>query len=109
MLEEKQTLSYPNTPSATRPVLQVNDLPVHALPDQHILEPDEDTESGQKTWAQPSTADLDFMPESDSLRILENEPSHKIPDADLSKIKAELLATTLQQWNLLEDDVSVHM
>jgi len=59
---------------------------------------------------QPSASrDADYLPSTDSSnhKITEGEFNALIRDLELPKNKAELLASRLQQWNLLHHSVKV--
>ena len=71
---------------------------------------DEDSVSSNSEKRQPSASrDADCLPSSDSFnhKITEGELSDLIRDLELPKNKAELLASKLQQWNLLHHSVKV--
>lgn len=109
--KKKRSIVYPNTSSATRPVPHGDDLPVPIPPKDYVLQSDEDMEDGCKEQPASLQEDPDFTPESTPFRklhtISQNELSDLIRDLELSKNKAELLASRLQQWNLLEENVKV--
>ena len=65
---------------------------------------DEDSVSSNSDKQQPSASrDADYLPSTDSYnhKITEGELNDLIRDLKLPKNKAELLASRLQQWNLL--------
>jgi len=64
---------------------------------------DEDSISSNSEEQQPSVSrDADYLPSTDfSNHITEGKPTDLIRDLKLTKNKAELLASRLQQWNLL--------
>jgi hypothetical protein len=90
-----------------RPVLHTEDLPVPVPPPQYILHSDDEpTENRQKT-PQPSTSmDVDFTADlqfNEFHRITQEELNDLFRDLNLTKSKAELLDSRLQQWNLLKE------
>ena len=105
--KKKWTLNYPDIPSAIRPVPHGNDLPVPVPPDQYIRD---DEEYSQEISNEDVQNDSEFKPKSSTdkiHRISQDELSDLIRDLNLSKEKAELLASRLQQWNILEENVKV--
>ena len=96
---------YLNIPSAIRPVPHGDGLPVPELPDSFAMySDDKDSVSSNSDEQQPSASrDADYLPSTDSSnhKITEGEISDLIRDLKLPKNKAELLASRLQQWNLL--------
>jgi len=103
-MKKKLTIVYPNIPSAIRPAPYGDGLPVSEPPDNFsVYSDDEHSVSSNSEKLQPSTS-----------RVADNLPStgfsnHKITDGELSDIrdlrfskkKAELLASRLQQRNLI--------
>ena len=61
--------------------------------------------------SEPSTLeDVRFLPiavDDNPHQISQNELNDLVRDLGLSKSKAELLGSRLQQWNLLQDDVRI--
>jgi len=104
-MKKKSTLVYPNIPPAIRPVAHVDGLLVSEPPDNFDVYSDgEDSVSSNSEEQQPSASrDAEYLPSADSSshKITEGELSDLIRDLELPKNKAELLATRLQQWNLL--------
>jgi len=96
---------YPNIPSAIWPVPHGDGLPVPEPLDNFAMYSDnEDNVSSNSEEQQPSASrDADYLPSTDSSnrKITEGEVSDLIRDLELPKNKAELLASRLQQWNLL--------
>jgi hypothetical protein len=81
-------------------------LPVLEPPDNFTMYSDDENSEEQ----QPSASrDADYLPSTDSSnhKITEGERSDLIRDLELPKNKAELLASNLQQWNLLHNSVKV--
>ena len=104
-MKKKSTLVYPNIPSAIRPVPHGDGLPVPEPPDNLAMySDDEDSVSSNSERQQPSASrDAEYLPitDSSSHKVTEDELSDLIRDLELPKKKAELLASMLQQWNLL--------
>jgi len=102
---------YPNIPSAIRPVPHGDGLLVPEPPDNFAMySDDEDSVSSNSEEQQPSASrDADCLPSTDSSnqKITEGELHDLIRDLELPKNKAELLASRLQQWNLLHHSVKV--
>jgi len=101
----KQTLVFPNIPSAIRPVPHGDGLSDPETPEYFALySGDEDGVSSNSGEQQPSASrDADYLPSTDSCNhnITEGERNDFIRDFELPKNKAEFLASMLQQWNLL--------
>jgi hypothetical protein len=109
--KKKWTLRYPNIPFAMRPVLHGEGLPVPEPPYSYSLESEDEQDDEIYDSSGPSTStDPDFEPtvmSSEPHRITQNELNDLVRDLKLSKSNSELLASRLQQWNLLEENVTV--
>ena len=105
--KRKQTVLYPNIPSASCPVPHGEGLPVPDAPQSFSLESEEDDESSSSEISQ--SCDSDFLPFTSSKPhlITQGELNDLVRDLQLPKSKAELLGSRLQQWNLLADNVKV--
>ncbi len=96
-------MQYPNNASAIRPVPYIEGLPVANVPESFSLETDE--EENENCSPGPSMLnDPDFDQESSSEPhlITQSELHDLVRDLELTKNKAELLGSRLQQWNLLD-------
>jgi len=86
------------------------DFPVPEPPDNFAMYSDEeDSVSSTSEEQQPSASrDADYLESTDSSshKITEGE-LNDIRDLELPKNKAEMLASKLQQWNLLQHSVKV--
>ena len=104
-MKKKSTLVYLNIPSAIQPVPHGDGLPVPEPPDNLAMySDDEDSVSSNSEGQQPSASrDAEYLPSTDSSnhKITEGKLIDLIGDLKLPKNKAELLASRLQQWNLL--------
>ena len=108
--EKKWTVTYPNIPSATRPVPHSEDLPVPVPLQQYTLDSDEEPTENREKTPQPSSTDADFTADlqfNKLHRITQQELNDLVRDLDLPKSKAELLGSRLQQWNILEENVRI--
>jgi hypothetical protein len=96
-----------------RPVLHTEDLPVPVPPQQYIVDSDDEpTENGEKTPQTSTSKDFDFTADlkfKEFHRITQEELNDLFRDLDLTKSKAELLGTRLQQWNLLKENVRISL
>jgi len=110
-MKKKSTLVYRNIPSAIRPVPHGDGHPVPEPPDNFAMySDDEDSVSSNSEEQQPSASrDADYLPSIDfsNHKTTEGELNDLIKDLELPKNKAELLASMLQQWNLLNHSVKV--
>jgi len=110
-MKKKSTLAYPNTPSAIRPVSHGAGLPVPEPPGNFAMYCDnEDSVSSNSEEQQPSSSrDAEYLPSTDSSnhKIREGEFNNLIRNLELPKNKAELLASSSRQWNLLPHFVKV--
>jgi len=107
-MKKKSTLVYPNIPSAIWPVPHGNGLPVPELLDSFAMYSDNEASVSSNSEEQQPPASRD-LPSTDSSnhKITEGKLSDLIRDLKLPKNKAELLASGLQQWNLLHHSVKV--
>jgi hypothetical protein len=96
-----------------RPVPHTEDLPVPVPPQQYILRVDSDdepTENREKKPQPPTSTDFDFTADlqfNEFHQITQEEYNDLVRDLNLSKSKAELLGSRLQQWNLLKENVRI--
>ncbi len=100
----RSSISYPSLHSAVRPVLHSDDIPVPTPP---AVLPESDADSEAST---SNEDDSDYEPEVDSKKphlIGQGELNDLVRDLMLTKGQAELLASRLQNWNLLASDTTV--
>ena len=104
-MKKTSTLVYPHIPSAIRLEPHGDGLPVPEPPDNFAMySDDEDGVSSNSEERQPSASrDAEYLPSTDSSnhKITEGELINLIRDLELRNNKVELLASRLQQWNLL--------
>lgn len=110
--KKRMIIQYLSLSSVIRPVLHSDKLPFPNPPQEYILDSNEDSRNDvSKDITQPSTSRdpqiLSEVSSAESHKISQTELSDLIRDLNLSKKKAELLASRLQQWNLLKDKVKV--
>jgi hypothetical protein len=88
------------------PVPHTEDLPVPVPPQQYILDSNDEPTANREKTPQPSTSDYtaDFQ-FNEFHWIAQEELNDLIRDFDISKSKAELLGSRLQQWKVLEENV----
>jgi hypothetical protein len=100
--KKKWTLRHPNIPSTMRPVPHGEGHPVPEPPEIVTLESEKEEDDEICDISEPSTLkDHEFahnVMSAEPHRITENELNHLVRDL-------ELLASRLQQWNLLDDNV----
>jgi hypothetical protein len=94
-----------------RPVPHTEGLPVPVPPQQYILDSDDEPTENREKTPQPSTStDFDFtagLQFNEFHRITQEELNDVVSDLDLTKSKAELLGSRLQQWSLLKETVRI--
>ena len=112
----KHKIRYPNLDSARRPVKHDFCLPVPVPPDTYTLRSvsSDEEPAACEDVAQSSSAQSDpnYAPVPDINEphvISQEELNDLIRDLDLPKSKALLLASRLQQWNLLNQNVNISM
>ena len=100
---------YPNIPPAIWSIPHGNGLPVPEPPKNFVMYSDDEyIVSSNSEEQQPSPSrDAEYLPSTDSSnhKITEGELSDFIKDLELPKNMAELLASKLQQWDLLHHSV----
>ena len=101
--KNKKSITYPNLPSAIRPIAHSDDIPV---PIQPVSLPDSDSTSSD---GDSNEDNLYYQPENTQIRhiISQVELNDLVRDLRLTKGQSELLASRLQEWNLLEDETKV--
>jgi galactose-1-phosphate uridylyltransferase len=102
--KKKWTLCYPNLPSAMRPVPHGEGRPIPEPPEIITMESEKEEDDEICDISEPSTSkDYEF-----AHNVMSAEP-HSITQNDLNDLvrDLELLASRLQQWNLLDDIVKM--
>ncbi|KAK1803855.1 hypothetical protein P4O66_003802 [Electrophorus voltai] len=113
--KKKWAIAYPNIPSASQPVPHGEGLLVPEPLTEVSNDPSDDGDEMTLEFPGPSTSDghqetdPDFSQGASSVphRITQEELNYLVRDLELSKSKAELLGSRLQQWNLLQENVRV--
>ncbi|GBM36680.1 hypothetical protein AVEN_221950-1 [Araneus ventricosus] len=115
--KKKSTVEYSNVPSALRPVSHSEGLPISEPTTDFSISSDEDDLDVSHNSPQASTSacggskhDDDFScfdETSSPHKITSVELNNLVRDLEMSKTKAEIYASRLQQWNLLEENVRV--
>ena len=113
--KKKWTLTYPDIPSAIRPVPHGDGLPIPEPPESFTIDSDEgasqkDSDGSEEHQQATASRDPDFDFNSvldEPHRITQDELNDLVRDLELSKSKAELLGSRLQQWNLLAREVTI--
>ena len=112
MRKKKWAITYPNIPSALRPVPH-GGPPISERPKEFTIDSDDEDE-GQVTSGFPEPRACTDKPyvshgESSAPHILtQDELNDLVSDLELFKSKTELLASKLQQWNLIEVNVRIN-
>lgn len=108
--KKKWTVEYPNIPSALRPVSHGEGLPIPEPPTDFSISSDDEDGHASASSPQRGSKDDDFScfdETSAPHKITQDEMNDLVRDLDLSKSKAEILASRLRQWNLLEQNIRV--
>ena len=110
--KNKKTIAYPSLPSAIRPVPHGADLPVpdpERCMSDNISTSNSDMEREMQAGCCSAGHD-EYVPEQELDKpslFTQGELNDLVRDLGLSKSKAELLGSRLQQWNLLQNDVTI--
>ena len=108
--KKQQKIDYPNIPFAIRSVPHGEGLPMPEPPKEYNLNwemEEEDTEKTGPHQEEPTDPDFrDPAPESPH-KLKQNELNHLVRDLELSKVKAEMLASRTKQWKYLDEGVKI--
>src|SRR5678815_442067 len=110
--KKKSTVKYPKIPSAILPVPHADGLPIPIPPVHYNLESDVAEDCGSEESPCPSSSnDPDFVIDTQESCLpklfCQAGLNDLIRDLDLPKVKSELLASRLQERNLLLPNVNV--
>lgn len=116
--KSKGSITYPDIPSAIRPVKHSEHLPVPQPPEcKDVMHSDEDGDrdgAGADESAKVATtsdAVYESEPQPDEAKephlLTQSDLNDLARDLDLSKSKYEVLGSRLREWNLLHPDTSV--
>ncbi|QQP31526.1 Uncharacterized protein FKW44_025149 [Caligus rogercresseyi] len=100
--KNRQSLQYPDLPSARRPVAHCEDIPVPAFTQL----PDSDDEA-TITDERGDTEEFEYEAQDGPQTFSQCELNDLVRDLSLSKISSELLASRLKEKNLLGKDVRI--
>ena len=100
---KKSVIKYPNIPSAIRPVPHSDKRPIPEPREVDLLSSDDAESSEECSVSEPCTSrNEEFGITTGPHLINESELNDLVRDLDLLEVKAELLASRLKQWNLLQ-------
>ena len=106
--KKKSVIEYLNIPSAIRPVPHSDELPIPEPRETDLLSSDDAESSEECSVSKPCTSrNEEFGITPEPHLINECELNDLVRDLNLPKVKAELLASRLKQWNLLQSGVKV--
>ena len=105
---KKSVIEYPNIPSAIRPVPYSDKLLIPEPREIDLLSSDDAESSEECSVSEACTSrNEEFCITTKPHLINESELNDLVRDLDLPKVKVELLASRLKQWNLLQSGVKV--
>ena len=106
--KKKSVIEYPNIPSAIRPVRHSDELPIPEPREIDLLSLDDAESLEECSVSEPCTStNEEFGITTEPHLINKSELNDLVRDLDLPKVKAELLASRLKQWNLLQSGAKV--
>ena len=106
--KKKSVIEYPNIPSAIRPVPHSDELPIPESREIDLLSSDNAESSEECSVSKSCTSrNKKFGVATEPHLINECKLNDLVRDLDFPKVKAELLASRLKQWNLLQSGVKV--
>ena len=103
-------IKYPNIPSAIRPVPHCDELPIpEPCEEADLLSSDYAESRDESSISEPCTSkSVEFgNTTAEPHLISESELNDLVRDINVPKVKAELLAFRLKQWNLLQSGINV--
>ena len=102
-----KSIIYPNIPSAIRPVPHSKELPVPVPPKNWSLDDLDECATSVDSEIEEDE-DPDYTEKATEPQLIsQSKLNDLIRDLHLSKSQAELLASRLQEWNLLEKNTKV--
>jgi hypothetical protein len=106
-LKSKHSIQYPSLPSAVRPMLHSQDLPVSKPPEKWTI--DDDNSDDEPVPMEQDISNPDFQPStSNELHLIsQGELNDLVRDLNLSKIQTEFLGSQLHGWNLLQKNTNI--
>lgn len=104
--KSKHTLKYPNIPSAIRPVLHSDDLPIPNHPVSIDINENPSSEEDQNE-DHSDRHDPSFEVSNEPHLLTQGDLNDLVRDLHLSKNQAELLGSRLKGWNLLDRGTKV--
>lgn len=103
--KSKRSIKYADVSSVIKPQPHCDELPVPECPNRNLIETMNDSSSTDDE----NCEDPNYAPKDETKPLLVNQTrlNDLIRDLNLPIVKAELLTSRLQQWNLCESDVKV--
>lgn len=105
--KSKRTVSYPNLPSAMRPIQHSDELPVPVPPESIILREEEENRVEDNVDNEVEDPDFQTLDSSEPHLLEQEDLNDLVRDLKLSKQQAELLGSRLKGWNLLQKNTKV--
>jgi len=104
----KKSVIYPIIPSAIRPIPHNTDLPIPVPPQTCNMQDAHEFWSDPEQSASEEENDTDFLGNTRQPHLIRKaELNDLVRDLNMSKKQAELLASRLRGWNLLEEGVKI--
>jgi len=96
---KKRRIDYPYIPSAIRSVPHWEDLPMPDPPKEYNLNSELEAEDAGPHKEEPTDPDFQVPASESPHKLTQNELNDLVSNLELPKVKAELLAFRMKQWN----------
>jgi hypothetical protein len=106
-LKSKRSIQYPSLPSAIRPVIHSQDLPVPKPPEKWTIDDDNNDDEPVPMEQDSSDPNFQLSTPNEPHLISQDELNDLVRDLSLSKCHAEFMGSRLQGWNLLQKNTNI--
>ena len=103
----RKHISYPDLPSAMRPVPHCDALPIPEPPKTYSVDVDNECAAVEDVISNTSDDDFPLSETSAPHLLTQSDLNDLVRDLSLSKGQSELLGSRLQEWNLLAKGTTV--